>query len=111
MTFCNLFAFKLFWIPAERRVAARSVSVTRHFKVPPGAVLVGVYAHGKDIRTLDVLEDLLETLERTPAPPVTPQRPPQLRTRQKAPSGPKPEPQARARGPRWDHAWIFSKSK
>ncbi len=66
MTLANLAAFKLFWLPSRRRILARSVSCTRHFRVPVDAVLVGTFE--RPIAAADILRDLEELLERLPEP-------------------------------------------
>lgn len=70
---CNLHAFRLFWLPVHRRIMARSISCTRQFRVPPGAELVGVYAHGVD--SAGILDDLAEVIRRTPEPVPAPMDP------------------------------------
>ncbi len=45
MSLANLGEFRVFWLPALRRIMARSVSCTRQFAIPAGAVLVGTYSH------------------------------------------------------------------
>lgn len=61
---CNLGAFRLFWMPRHRCVVARSMSVQRAFRVPPGAVEVGAYEAGS-IKARDILDDLAEVIQRT----------------------------------------------
>lgn len=67
MSLANLGEFRVFWLPEHRRIMARSVSCTRHFKVPPGALLVGVYS--TPCKT-DAFFDDLDELLRTAADPV-----------------------------------------
>lgn len=62
----NLGTFRLYWLPSHGRVAARSVSVTRHFRVPEEAVHVGIYAAG--ISASEIVRDVLEVIERLPEP-------------------------------------------
>ena len=67
MSLANLGEFRVFWLPEHRRIMARSVSCTRHFKVPPGALLVGVYS--TPCKT-DAFFDDLDELLRTAADPI-----------------------------------------
>lgn len=71
----NLGAFKLFWLPSWRRILARSLSVTRHFRVPSEAQLVGEYEHG--IPAADIVRDLEELLDRLPEPAPLPEPQPE----------------------------------
>lgn len=64
----NLGTFRVYWSPRHRRILCRSVQVTRRFRVPEGAVLVGRYSHG--IATQDILDDLAELLAQLPEPAV-----------------------------------------
>lgn len=67
MSLANLGVCMLYWVPAQRRITARSLCVTRHFKLPPGAVLIGTYA--SPFPALTVLEDLQDLLAHPPAKP------------------------------------------
>lgn len=53
-----------YWIPGERRVAFRSVSVCRRFTMPGDAVYIGRYAHVHGFSPADFLSDLEDVLER-----------------------------------------------
>jgi hypothetical protein len=66
MSLCNLEAFRLFWIPLSRRVTARSIQPRRRFRLPPGALEVGVYAYG--VKTADVLRDLEDFIQERCSP-------------------------------------------
>lgn len=66
MSLANLGEFRVFWLPELRRIMARSISCTRHFKVPEGALLVGVYSN--PCRT-DAFFDDLDELLRTASEP------------------------------------------
>jgi hypothetical protein len=60
----NLGEFRLYFSRKHRCVIARSTHVARHFRVPPGAVEVGVYA-ADTIKARDILGDLAEVIQRT----------------------------------------------
>lgn len=45
MSLANLGEFRVFWLADRRRIMVRSISCTRHFAIPEGAVLVGVYSN------------------------------------------------------------------
>jgi hypothetical protein len=63
MTLANLpGAFTLYWIPEQRRIAARSIDSAKPWRVPPGALKIGVYCGPMRART--VLEDLEDALAR-----------------------------------------------
>lgn len=65
---CNLGEFNAFWLPRQRKLTVRSVIVVRRsFRLPAGAVFVGVYVHG-GVATAEVMSDLDELLERIPEP-------------------------------------------
>ena len=64
MCIANLGEFRVFWLPAHRRIMARSVSCTRHFRVPDDASLVGTYS--APFRTEDFLADLDDIIRRLP---------------------------------------------
>lgn len=75
---CNLDAFRLFWLAAQRVVVARSLSGQRAFRVPAGAVEVGVYQAG-GLNAGEIIADLSELLERLPEPsPQPPESEPEL---------------------------------
>ncbi len=59
----NLEACRIYWLQSHRCIVARSVQVTRAFRIPAGALLVGEYEHG--IATAEVLGDLAEVIQRT----------------------------------------------
>lgn len=44
MSLANLGEFRVFWLPAHRRIMCRSVSCTRHFSIPEGALEVGTFS-------------------------------------------------------------------
>jgi hypothetical protein len=83
----NLGEFRLYWLPAHRRIACRSVTCERHFRVPDGAQLVGYYAAGGPPAT-EIVRDLAELLEAMPEPaaraPAEPAPPPAPEPRQDA---------------------------
>lgn len=63
MSLANLGEFRVYWLPAHRRIMARSISCTRQFRVPPGAELVGVYSNPfKTEAFFDDLDDLIRRL-------------------------------------------------
>jgi hypothetical protein len=62
----NLGEFRLYWSPRHRRILARSVSITRPFRVPPDALQVGIYS--APVRARDVLGDLEEIIARLREP-------------------------------------------
>jgi hypothetical protein len=62
----NLGEFRIYWLPSHRCIACRSVSITRHFRVPPDAVEVGIYS--APVRARDVLGDLEEIIARLREP-------------------------------------------
>ncbi len=73
MTLCNLGGpFRLFWLPSERRVAARSLVAAHRWPVPHDALQIGIYQHG--VSSASILEDLCDLLERPaePAPAAAP---------------------------------------
>lgn len=45
MSLSNLGEFRVFWLADRRRIMVRSISCTRHFAIPEGAMLVGVYSN------------------------------------------------------------------
>lgn len=65
MSCANLGAFRVYWMPARRRIVARSESCTRQFAIPDGAILVGVYSSPCPPRTF--FDDLDELIARDPA--------------------------------------------
>lgn len=73
MSCANLGEFRAFWVPDHRRIACRSVSCSRQFRVPPGALEIGVYSAPCATDTFfEDLDDLLtrschETREPAPA--------------------------------------------
>lgn len=62
MSVANLGEFRVFWLPAERRIVCRSVACSRQFRVPEGARLVGAYAAPCSVTTF--FEDLDELITR-----------------------------------------------
>ena len=44
MSLANLGEFRVFWLPAYRRIMCRSISCTRHFAIPDGALEVGTFS-------------------------------------------------------------------
>lgn len=62
MSAANLGEFRVYWLPEQRRIVARSISCNRHFAVPAGALEVGVYSAPCSITTF--FEDLDETIAR-----------------------------------------------
>jgi hypothetical protein len=59
----NLGEFRLYWVPKHRCITARSLSVRRRFRIPRGAVEVGLYSSAGS-RARDILDDLSELLAR-----------------------------------------------
>lgn len=77
MYLCNLGGpFRLFWLPAERRLIARSVVAQHVHKVPEGGLLIGLYQHG--IGASDVLGDLVDVLAHPPDPAPAPEPEPAI---------------------------------
>lgn len=67
MALCNLRHALIFWVPNERRFAARSPIAADPFAssvgrkaLPKNAILVGEYAHG--IKASSVLDDLEDAI-------------------------------------------------
>ena len=44
MSLANLGEFRVFWLPRLRRIMCRSISCTRHFAIPEGALEVGTFS-------------------------------------------------------------------
>ncbi len=69
MSLANLGEFRVYWLPARRRIMARSISCTRQFRVPPGAELVGVYSNPfKTEAFFDDLDDVIRRIESAHVP-------------------------------------------
>lgn len=65
MALCNLPEFRVYWLPGHRMVACRSLSVRRRFRLPPGAVELGVYSHDGTTAP-EIVRDLEELIARLP---------------------------------------------
>lgn len=64
MSLANLGEFRVFWLPDLRRMVARSVACSRHFRIPEGAVPVGTYSSPFTAdQFLDDLDCVLATLD------------------------------------------------
>lgn len=44
MSLANLGEFRVFWLPHLRRIVCRSISCTRHFRIPEGSLEVGTFS-------------------------------------------------------------------
>lgn len=69
----TLGGFRLYWLPEHRAVTARSLSCSRQFRVPDGALLVGTYSSG--ISAAEVVRDLDDVIASLPDPPPPPEAP------------------------------------
>lgn len=56
---------EMYWVPTIRGVIARTIGATREFRLPPGAISIGIYTPPFNVETfLGDLEDLLVKTER-----------------------------------------------